>query len=134
MMRTFHQRFSLASKIAVLLATSLAFYLFWNKMFIFGVIVAFAVVVMVERVSHSSYSFVEKEGEQWLVVNHGRFSKTKTIRIAEVLKLTPMKTTFGMSHYLLMLYGNNHLMSLQPADEQSFCKELQRRMKIVETK
>ncbi len=133
-MRTFHQRFSLASKIAVLLATSLAFYLFWNKMFIFGVIVAFAVVVMVERVSHSSYSFVEKEGEQWLVVNHGRFSKTKTIRIAEVLKLTPMKTTFGMSHYLLMLYGNNHLMSLQPADEQSFCKELQRRMKIVETK
>ncbi len=133
-MRTFHQRFSLASKIAVLLATSLAFYLFWNKMFIFGVIVAFAVVVMVERVSHSSYSFVEKEGEQWLVVNHGRFSKTKTIRIAEVLKLTPMKTSFGMSHYLLMLYGNNHLMSLQPADEQSFCKELQRRMKIVETK
>ena len=133
-MRTFHQRFSLASKIAVLLATSLAFYLFWNKMFIFGVIVAFAVVVMVERVSHSSYSFVEKEGEQWLVVNHGRFSKTKTIRIADVLKLTPMKTTFGMSHYLLMLYGNNHLMSLQPADEQSFCKELQRRMKIVETK
>ena len=134
MLRTFHQRFSLASKIAVLLATSLAFYLFWNKMFIFGVIVAFAVVVMVERVSHSSYSFVEKEGEQWLVVNHGRFSKTKTIRIAEVLKLTPMKTSFGMSHYLLMLYGNNHLMSLQPADEQSFCKELQRRMKIVETK
>lgn len=133
-MRTFHQRFSLASKIAVLLATSLAFYLFWNKMFIFGVIVAFAVVVMVERVSHSSYSFVEKEGEQWLVVNHGRFSKTKTIRIAEVLKLTPMKTSFGMSHYLLMLYGNNHLMSLQPADEQSFFKELQRRMKIVETK
>lgn len=133
-MRTFHQRFSLASKIAVLLATSLAFYLFWNKMFIFGVIVAFAVVVMVERVSHSSYTFVEKEGEQWLVVNHGRFSKTKTIRIAEVLKLTPMKTSFGMSHYLLMLYGNNHLMSLQPADEQSFCKELQRRMKIVETK
>lgn len=133
-MRTFHQRFSLASKIAVLLATSLTFYLFWNKMFIFGVIVAFAVVVMVERVSHSSYSFVEKEGEQWLVVNHGRFSKTKTIRIAEVLKLTPMKTSFGMSHYLLMLYGNNHLMSLQPADEQSFCKELQRRMKIVETK
>lgn len=133
-MRTFHQRFSLASKIAVLLATSLAFYLFWNKMFIFGVIVAFAVVVMVERVSHSSYSFVEKEGEQWLVVNHGRFSKTKTIRIAEVLKLTPMKTSFGMSHYLLMLYGNNHLMSLQPADEQSFCKELQRRMKIVEKK
>lgn len=133
-MRTFHQRFSLASKIAVLLATSLAFYLFWNKMFIFGVIVTFAVVVMVERVSHSSYSFVEKEGEQWLVVNHGRFSKTKTIRIAEVLKLTPMKTSFGMSHYLLMLYGNNHLMSLQPADEQSFCKELQRRMKIVETK
>lgn len=133
-MRTFHQRFSLASKIAVLLATSLAFYLFWNKMFIFGVIVAFTVVVMVERVSHSSYSFVEKEGEQWLVVNHGRFSKTKTIRIAEVLKLTPMKTSFGMSHYLLMLYGNNHLMSLQPADEQSFCKELQRRMKIVETK
>ncbi len=133
-MRTFHQRFSLASKIAVLLATSLAFYLFWNKMFIFGVIVAFAVVVMVERVSHSSYSFVEKEGEQWLVVNHGRFSKTKTIRIAEVLKLTPMKTSFGMSHYLLMLYGNNHLMSLQPADEQSFCKEFQRRMKIVETK
>ena len=133
-MRTFHQRFSLASKIAVLLATSLAFYLFWNKMFIFGVIVAFAVVVMVERVSHSSYSFVEKEGEQWLVVNHGRFSKTKTIRIAEVLKLTPMKTSFGMSHYLLMLYGNNHLVSLQPADEQSFCKELQRRMKIVETK
>lgn len=133
-MRTFHQRFSLASKIAVLLATSLAFYLFWNKMFIFGVIVAFAVVVMVERVSHSSYSFVEKEGEQWLVVNHGRFSKTKTIRIAEVLKLTPMKTSFGMSHYLLMLYGNNYLMSLQPADEQSFCKELQRRMKIVETK
>lgn len=133
-MRTFHQRFSLASKIAVLLATSLAFYLFWNKMFIFGVIVAFAVVVMVERVSHSSYSFVEKEGEQWLVVNHGRFSKTKTIRIAEVLKLTPMKTSFGMSHYLLMLYGNNHLMSLQPADEQSCCKELQRRMKIVETK
>ena len=133
-MRTFHQRFSLASKIAVLLATSLAFYLFWNKMFIFGVIVAFAVVVMVERVSHSSYSFVEKEGEQWLVVNRGRFSKTKTIRIAEVIKLTPMKTSFGMSHYLLMLYGNNHLMSLQPADEQSFCKELQRRMKIVETK
>jgi hypothetical protein len=132
MMRTFHQRFTLAAKIAVLLAALLAFYLFWNKMMLGGLIVAFAVVMMIERVSHSSYSFVERGGEQWLLVNHGRFSKTKSVRVAEIVKLTPMKTSFGMSHYLLMLYGNNHIMSLQPADEQSFCTELKRRMKKVE--
>ena len=67
-MRTFHQRFTLSAKIAILLAASLSFYLFWNKMILGGLIVAFAVVMMIERVSHSSYSFVERNGEQWLLV------------------------------------------------------------------
>ena len=60
-MRTFHQRFTLSAKIAILLAVSLSFYLFWNKMILGGLIVAFAVVMMIERVSHTNENIIWHE-------------------------------------------------------------------------
>ena len=127
MNKLFHQRFTLSSKCGITLFTLLAFYLFWNKMAIFGACVAVAIVVMIERVIHTTYSFESGEDDDILVIDRGRFSKKVTIVVNEIIKCTRMKTPFGMSHYLLIEYGAGHLVSVQPENEDVFIAELKRR-------
>ena len=61
------------------------------------------------------------------MIYRGRFSKSVSIRVGDIVKVTRMKAVFGLSCYLLMQYGACHLISLQPDEEELFMAELNKR-------
>ena len=56
-------------------------------MAIFGACVAVAIVVMIERVIHTTYSFESGEDDDILVIDRGRFSKKVTIVVMKSLSV-----------------------------------------------
>ena len=128
MNRIFHQRFTLTSKCAISLFTLLAFYFLWNKMAIPALLVVIVIVMMIERVLHTTYTLLLDEDEvQRLVIYRGRFSKSISIRVGDIVKVTRIKADFGLRCYLLVQYGACHLISLQPDNEELFMAELNKR-------
>lgn len=124
----FHQRFTLTSKCGISLFTMLAFYLLWNKMALLALLVVIVIVMMIERILHTTYTLMNDEnGVEQLVIYHGRFSKSKSIRVGDIVKVTRIKAVFGLSCYLLVEYGACHLISLQPDNEELFMAELNKR-------
>jgi hypothetical protein len=105
MNRIFHQRFTLTSKCAISLFTLLVFYFLWNKIAIPALLVVIVIVMMIERVLHTTYTFrLDENGVQQLVIYRGRFSKPKSIRVGDIVKVTRIKAVFGLSCYLFYLF------------------------------
>ena len=126
--RTFHRHFSIATVCGIVVFSILAFFLFWSKAAIFGLLLTFVVVMMTERVLHTSYRFVRQGHEQLLIIDRGRLVKRQVIRLSEVIKVTPMRRMGGLSHFVMIVYGANRLLAVQPEEEKAFCKELMKRM------
>ena len=133
MERTFHQRFTMGAKCGISLFTLLAFYLFWMKTAILAIFVVIIIVGMMERVSHTTYTFrrvkpIDRDGEyEFLIVNKGRFSSSLNIPLHEIFRVRKMATALGFDHYLLIEYGAGNTISVQPQDEESFLSELKTR-------
>ena len=66
-------------------------------------------------------------GNEFLCIDRGRLSRQRIIRIAVFVQIPPLQTAFGASHYLLVNYGPNRLISLQPDDTKAFLAELKTR-------
>ena len=93
-----------------------------------GFITAIFVVLIIERVLHTTYTFMhDDQGNDILRIDRGRLSCHKDIRVADIVKVIPMQTTFGASRYLLVKYGPNRLIGLQPDDQKAFMSELKKR-------
>ena len=126
--RIFHQRFTLQAKCTIILFAVVAFWLIWQKMALWGFAVAVVTVIMTGWMLNTIYTFHRnEEGIETLVVSHGKYGHANCIRISDIVKVTPMKAVFGLSHYLLVQYGNNHLISLQPEDERALIAEIKKR-------
>ena len=81
-----------------------------------------------ERVLHTTYVFARNSsGVEELIISHGRLSRTRIIRVSDIVRITPMRTAFGLSRYLLLHYGTHHLQSVQPDDMEGFIQELKKR-------
>lgn len=111
----------MGSKCGVILFISLAIYLFWIKSAITGCVFIALSVLVIERVLHSEYVF----SDDTLTVYRGRFAKSKTIRLNQIRSCRPITTTFGLSHYLLLEYGEEQYVAVEPEQEASFIKYLQ---------
>ena len=92
-----------------------------------GVLVIIVVVGMIERVLHTEYRFEKDEDGEWLVIDKGRFSRNKVLKIDEIVKCTSMKTVLGLSHYLLIQEGVSRFYSVQPQNDSEFIAELKKR-------
>lgn len=93
-----------------------------------GFITAIFVVLIIERVLHTTYTFMhDDQGNDILRIDRGRLSRYKDIRVADIVKVIPMQTAFGASRYLLVKYGPNRLICLQPDDQKAFMSELKKR-------
>lgn len=132
MRRIFHQRFTLAAKCAISIFLLLSFYMLWVKMALAGAIVVMVVLLIIERVAHTTYVFSTDERGEWLTINKGRFARRQVIAVNEIVKCTRMKTSFGLSHYLLLEYGAGKLASVQPKSDEDFMDELRKRQRSVE--
>lgn len=125
--RIYHQRFSLASKISITIMTLLAVYLFWIKSsvdIVLGAIVVVILVFMIERVIHTKYTLTEDV----LMIDGGRFFRSRSIPLGEIVKLSSMKSRYGFTHYILIEYGAGKAVSVMPEDEKAFVNEINRRM------
>ena len=122
MTRTFQHKFSLGAKSGLLLFTTSAVWLFWHKEFVLGLVLIVLNVVIMERVFHSHYIF--RDGR--LIIDRGRFGKTTEIPLASIHSCRPMSNTFGMVHYLLIGYGNQRVVAVEPDNEQTFVETLRK--------
>ena len=95
--RTFHQRLSPASVCGILAFALLALYMFWTKSALAGCLLAAVVVLMIERVVHTTYVFRRNDDEEMLYIDNGRFSKTRQIRVNDIVSCRKMSTGFGLS-------------------------------------
>lgn len=127
MERTFHQQFTMANKCGITVFSLLAFYLLWQKAALTGLFVAVIVVLMIERMIHTTYTFTVSERSEVLRIDRGRFSCPTVIAVNEIVRCTLMKTAFGLSHYLLIEYGERRMVSVTPDNSEAFIAELKKR-------
>ena len=125
--RTFHQQFTMANKCGITVFSLLAFYLLWQKAALTGLFVAVIVVLMIERMIHTTYTFTVSERSEVLRIDRGRFSRPTVIAVNEIVRCTLMKTAFGLSHYLLIEYGERRMVSVTPDNSEAFIAELKKR-------
>ena len=125
--RTFHQRLSPASVCGILAFALLALYMFWTKSSLVGCLLAAVVVIMIERVVHTTYVFRRNDEEEMLCIDNGRFSKTRQIRVNDIVSCRKMSTGFGLSQYVLLQCGHKRLVSVQPDNADAFIDEIRKR-------
>ena len=126
--RTFHQRLSPASVCGILAFALLALYMFWTNSALVGCLLAAVVVLMIERVVHTTYVFRRNDGdEEMLYIDNGRFSKTRQIRVNDIVSCRRMSTGFGLSQYVLLQCGHKRLVSVQPDNADAFIDEIRKR-------
>lgn len=118
--RTFPQRVTLAGLSGILLLTAGAFCMFWFGHPLLGLLVVLLVVVAMERHLHSSCIF---RGDS-LVISRGRFLRSTTLPISSIKGCFRMKGAFGLGHFLMIEYGNNRMMAVEPRDEKGFLRVL----------
>ena len=127
------------AKCGVAIFVLLAGYFFWQKVAIIGIFVAIIIVGMIERILNTTYSLrrvkpIERDEEMdFIVIDEGRFSSKKTVPVCDIVSVTPMKTCWGLDHAVVIEYGNKHLVSLQPDNEEGFIQEVEKRMKNIES-
>ena len=127
------------AKCGVAIFVLLAGYFFWQKVAIIGIFVAIIIVGMIERILNTTYSLrrvkpIERDEEMdFIVIDEGRFSSKKTVPVCDIVSVTPMKTCWGLDHAIVIEYGNKHLVSLQPDNEEGFIQEVEKRMKNIES-
>jgi len=110
----------------ILLFLLLALYAFWIKNAVVGLIMAFLLIVLVERTLHSEY--IISDGK--LIINNGKLARAKTINIQEIHDCKPMTSVFGLVRYLLLTYGaSDRMISVQPQNEAAFITTLQKEMR-----
>ena len=126
MTRSFHHRTTVGAMCGILLFLLLALYAFWIKNAVVGLIMAFLLIVLVERTLHSEY--IISDGN--LIINNGKLARAKTINIQEIHDCKPMTSVFGLVRYLLLTYGaSDRMISVQPQNEAAFITTLQKEMR-----
>ncbi|WP_044122793.1 hypothetical protein [Segatella baroniae] len=132
MNRTFHRHLSIAGVCGIIVFSILAFFLFWSKSPVAGLALALVVVLMTERMLHTSYIFTQERGEQLLVIDRGRLARRQVVRLSEVVKVMPMKRLGGLSRFVMVVYGSDRMVAVEPENEDAFCKELMKRLKAYD--
>lgn len=122
MVRTFHHRFTLGACCGILLSVACALYLFWIKSIIIALVLIAVVVVMMERVLHSEYIV----GDGLLRIYRGRFGKSQSIKLEDIVRCTVKRSNFGLSHFLLLETVKGEFVLVEPENEEAFIKAIKK--------
>ena len=131
--RTFHKRFNTTARVGVVVFALLAGYFFWVKMAIIGIFVAIIIVGMIERILNTTYTFkkvkpIDRDDEmEYLIINEGRFSSNRNVRVCDITSVHTAKTFLGLDHCLVIEYGHHNMVTVQPDNEEAFEKEISKR-------
>lgn len=134
--RTFHKRFTLSARIAVVVFALLAGYFFWMKVAAVGILVAIVVVGLIERILHTTYTFrrvkpIDRDEEMdFLVINEGRFSSNRNVPVCDIISVERVKSFFGLDYALMIEYGHKNMVTVQPDNTEAFEKEIKRKLEV----
>ena len=121
--RTFHKRFTLTARIGVAVFAILALYFFWVKL-------AIIIVGMIERILNTTYTFkmvkpIDLDEEmEYLIINEGRFSSNRNVPLCDVIDVHIAKTFFGLDHCVVIEFGHNNIVTVQPDNEEAFMERI----------
>ncbi|CCY65001.1 putative uncharacterized protein [Prevotella sp. CAG:1124] len=91
-----------------------------------GIVLVAACVLMVDRTVNTRYVVTE---DGWLVVCRGRFSRPLRLRIGDITGIERLRAGLFPVDYVLVRYGLDHVVSVQPAGIAAFMAELESRLK-----
>ncbi|WP_028896792.1 PH domain-containing protein [Prevotella sp. HUN102] len=127
MNRTFNHRIMILEWCSIALFALGMLYGVWNRqnvaLVILGVVFVFLTIVALERAVHTSYVLTE-DGK--LIINRGRFTKTKTILLTDIQDVREMPLAFGLGSFVLIEMKNGRMESVQPDNKEAFIKAIQK--------
>lgn len=97
MNRTFHSKVRFDQIVYLILLTALCVFLIWEKQAILSTIIGLLIVVLIERIIHTEFILSEKA----ITINKGRFTKSKSVQLDDILDVEIKTTTKFGSHYLM---------------------------------
>lgn len=124
--RTFHHRISIGELSGIILFAALAlFFLLKARAVpaIIGASLMVLAVVQIERAIHTTYTLT---ADGWLIVCRGRFSRIERIRISDIIKCTKIRLMGGLVRYIIVRYGSDHAVSLQPDNEDGMISAIRK--------
>ncbi len=127
MTRTFHTSFNWVYKLALLLCSVLAIAMWWFKIVLPAVAFSVVIIVITNHVLHCTYSFTSFQNLDVLVISKGKWASPKTILIKEITSYCLQETLFGAIKSVVIVYGNNKTIGIQPALRSEFLEELNKR-------
>ena len=132
MNRIFHARIIWYQQIYLLLLALITIFLIWEKNALFALLFALLMVVLIERIIHTTYT-VTSDGE--LILYFGRFSKKRKIAIAEILSIEKANSMqlggFSITKYVLIRYGYKKYVAVLPVHEQEFIELIEKRLSDI---
>ncbi len=127
MKRIFHARITWYQYLYMVFLGLLSFWLLWQRVIIPATLCMLLIVFLIERLIHTTYAIT---ADDKLEIYHGRFSKTRIIKLDDIISIQQRQSPLGRltkTGYLLLEYGNGKYVSLLPIKEQEFIELLTRR-------
>ncbi len=125
--RIFHKRVTPVSILYTVILAGLALYFFWQgKGFpaLIGFLVTCLTVVQIEQTLHTTYTFT---ADRQLKVYRGRFFRSLSIPVNDIVRAQKQRGAFGFIRYLLLEYGAGRLLVVVPDSTKGFLDELAKR-------
>lgn len=130
MIRTFHAKIDPVLLVGCLLpSTVLAVFFFWIKQPIPALVFMILMILIVERLIHTSYVLTD-DGLLW--INKGRFTRKKSVRIADIdkVELYQLRSFFLVRKRdaVLLTMKDRSTVLVTPFPAGEFCHVLLKRM------
>lgn len=129
MNRIFHVQITGGTWVLLVLLTAVLLVTFWQMLALVALAVALGLVVLIERIIHSTYTLTT-EGR--LVVYYGRFSKGKNLSLTEITEVELLRGhgLAGLlpSQYVRLQLADGTGLSLVPVKPEEFVRALVKRL------
>ncbi len=129
MNRIFHARIQPASYLLLAILLGMTVYSVWIVNGILIALMLVLLVVVIERIIHTTYTVTT---DNRLVIHTGRYSKDKTIHLADIRSVRRIESLrlFGraLRTFVLIETADGRILSLIPTDETGFINSINKRM------
>lgn len=128
--KIFHARIHFSMYLFLVLLTAGTYLSFWHHMGVCAAITLVLLVVVVERIIHTTYTLT---GDGRLIVSYGRFSRPRVIPLESLRRIERCRRMRiagkSLYSYLLLVYGEEKHVAVMPVKEEEFIAEVTRRRK-----
>jgi uncharacterized membrane protein YdbT with pleckstrin-like domain len=129
MNRIFHARIAWYQYFLLAVLTVNTVGALWVKAAIVGLLLALLLLVVIERIIHTTYTIT---ADNMLIIDVGRFARKRTIPIADITAIERYRSmkfgNFSVTNYLLIHYAKNKFVTVMPVKEEEFISLLQQKM------